>query len=162
MQSPHWIVKTHQFLLKIEVAITVGLLLSMIMIATLQIIMRNFWGVGILWGESYVRIAVLWLAFFGATLACRHHRHLAIDVLINKLTPSIQRWVNRFNDLFSGLICFVVSYHSSLLIYSDYQDGGIAFASVPNWLCEIIIPFAFALMGSRYLLTSCFDLRPKI
>lgn len=148
--------KLHQFLLKIEAIMTIGLLLSMMLIATVQIVMRNLFDSGLLWAESYIRVAVLWLALFGAMLASRHHKHLAIDALIPRLSPPVQYWLKRFNDLFSAVICFIISYHSSFFIYSDYQEGSIAFATVPSWLCEVIIPIAFALIGYRYLLTALF------
>ena len=148
--------KLHQFLLKIEAIMTIGLLLSMMLIATVQIVMRNLFDSGLLWAESYIRVAVLWLALFGAMLASRHHKHLAIDTLIHRLSPPVQYWLKRFNDLFSAVICFIISYHSSFFIYSDYQEGSIAFATVPSWLCEVIIPIAFALIGYRYLLTALF------
>ena len=149
--------KLHKFLLKIEALMTTGLLLSMMSIAIVQIVMRNLFDSGLLWAESYIRVAVLWLALLGAMLASRHHKHLAIDALVTRLSLPIQYWLKRFNDLFSAIICFIISYYSSFVIYSDYQQGSIAFAIVPSWLCEIIIPFAFALIGYRYLLMGLFS-----
>jgi len=149
--------KFHKFLLKIEAIITFGLLLSMMLIASVQIVMRNLFDSGLLWAESYIRVAVLWLALLGAMLASRHHKHLAIDALVHRLSPPVQYWLKRFNDLFSAIICFIISYHSHFFIYSDYQQGSIAFAIVPSWLCEVIIPIAFALIGYRYLLMALFS-----
>ena len=160
MQPPNWIYKTYQLLLKTEAAIIIGLLLSMIIIATVQIIMRNFFDAGLLWAESYIRISVLWLALLGAMLASCDNKHLAIDALTHKFNTQTQHWLKRLNALFSASICFLLSYHSSLFIYSEYQDGSTAFANIPNWLCEIIIPIAFGLIACRYLLTALFNL-PK-
>lgn len=157
MQPSNWIYKTYQLLLKTEAAIIIGLLLSMILIATVQIIMRNFFDSGLLWAESYIRISVLWLALLGAMLASCDNKHLAIDALIHRFNKQVQHWLKRLNALFSAVICFLLSYHSSLFIYSEYQDGGTAFADIPNWLCEIIIPIAFGLIACRYLLTALFN-----
>ncbi len=149
--------KIHKFLLKIEAIMTIGLLLSMMLIATVQIVMRNLFDSGFLWAESYIRVAVLWLALLGAMLASRHDKHLAIDAFVHRLNPLVQYWLKRFNHLFSAIICFIISYHSSFFIYSDYQQGSIAFAIVPSWLCEAIIPIAFALIAYRYLLMAIFS-----
>lgn len=159
MQSLNWVIKIHQLLLKTEAAIIIGLLVSMIMIATIQIIMRNLFDSGLLWAESYTRIAVLWLALLGAMLASRNHKHLAIDALINRLSQRAQYRLKRFNDLFSASLCFIVSYHSIVLVYSDYQQGSLAFTTIPSWLCEIIIPIAFAVIGSRYLFATVFAVK---
>jgi TRAP-type C4-dicarboxylate transport system permease small subunit len=157
MKSFNTVIKIHQFLLKTEAAITISLLVSMILFATVQIIMRNLFDSGFLWVESYIRIAVLWLALLGAMLASRHDKHLAMDVLRHRLSTTKQYWLKRVNDLFSASICFILSYYSVILVYSDYQAADIAFASIPNWLCEVIIPIAFASIGSRYLLATLFQ-----
>jgi TRAP-type C4-dicarboxylate transport system permease small subunit len=36
----------------------------------------------------------------------------------------------------------------------DYADAVTAFAGIPAWSVEIIVPLAFALIGLRYLLRS--------
>jgi hypothetical protein len=32
----------------------------------------------------------------------------------------------------------------------EYQYGGSAFADIPNWLCQAIIPFALTVIALRY------------
>ena len=73
--------KLHRLLLKTETGLLVILLMTMIVIAITQIILRNFYGSGILWGESYVRIAVLWLTLIGGMIASRTDNHISIDVI---------------------------------------------------------------------------------
>ncbi len=161
MQTPAWVCKTHQYLLKTESALLVLLLVSMIVIAVLQIVLRNFFDIGLLWAQSYIRIAVLWMTLLGAMLATRTKEHIAIDVLLHRLRANWQTLIHRFTDFFSAMICFIMTYHSSLFIYSEYQDGSIAFANIPMWLCEAIIPVAFSIIACRYLLTALFTLPKK-
>ena len=160
MQAPHWILKIHQGLLKTETSLLIGLLLSMILIAVIQIILRNFFEIGLLWAQSYLRIVVLWITLLGAMLATCNHQHIAIDVFKQRLNPQWQSILQRLMDLFSASICFLMSYHSAVFIHSEYQDASIAFANIPMWLCEAIIPFAFVIIASRYLLTTLFKLPP--
>jgi len=160
MQTPHWILKVHQGLLKTETSLLIGLLLSMILIAVIQIILRNFFEIGLLWAQSYLRIVVLWITLLGAMLATRTQQHIAIDVLKQRLNTQWQQYLQRCMDLFSASICFLMSYHSAIFIHSEYQEAGIAFANIPMWLCEVIIPFAFVIIACRYLLTALFKLPP--
>ena len=37
------------------------------------------------------------------------------------------------------------------LVVTEYQGGAIAFADVPAWVCELILPLGFGVMGLRYL-----------
>jgi hypothetical protein len=41
----------------------------------------------------------------------------------------------------------------------EFADGGIAFAQVPIWFCEAIIPFAFTVISLRYFLLSFLNLK---
>ena len=44
-------------------------------------------------------------------------------------------------------------YLGTLVMY-EYEDQTIAFAFVPVWICQGIIPFGFAVMGVRFLFQS--------
>jgi hypothetical protein len=39
-------------------------------------------------------------------------------------------------------------------VTAEYYDGGRAFGQVPVWVCEAIMPLAFAVMALRYLMMS--------
>lgn len=150
--------KLYQGLLKIETGLLITLLLSLILIAVVQIIMRNVFDSGLFWAESYIRISVLWMALLGAMIGSRHHEHLAIDVFIHKLNEKHRAIIERITHSFSGVLCFIITYHSGLFVQSEYQDGGIAFAGIPNWACELIIPITFFVIGGRYLIAAIFNL----
>ncbi len=153
------IFKIYKLLLKTETGILVALLLSMIVISVVQIIMRNFFNSGLLWADSFVRIAVLWLTLIGAMVASREGKHITIEVLLPALSKRMQQLVKRMTDTFTALVCFLVAYYSFVFVKIEYEDAGLAFAFVPNWVAEAIIPFAFFIIGLRYLISALFDLR---
>jgi TRAP-type C4-dicarboxylate transport system permease small subunit len=153
------IYKIYRFLLKVETGVLVTLLLSMIIMAVVQIFMRNVFTSGILWADSFVRIAVLWMALVGAMVASRSGKHIAIDVFIRTLNKKLQHIVKRITDGFTAIVCLLVMYYSFEFVKYEYEDGGLAFANIPNWLCESIIPFAFMIIGLRYLFSALFNLR---
>ena len=51
----------------------------MVSVAAWQVLARNLFGGGILWGDSFVRALVLWVAFVGAMVASRSDNHINID-----------------------------------------------------------------------------------
>ena len=65
----------------IESGLLVLLLSSMILLAAYQVIARNFFDTGLLWGDALVRVLVLWVTFIGATIASRNDEHIRIDLL---------------------------------------------------------------------------------
>jgi C4-dicarboxylate transporter, DctQ subunit len=155
----HWIHKLYNLLLKIESALLIGLLLSTILIAVAQIILRNLFDIGLFWAESYIRISVLWVVLLGATIASRNNEHIAIDFFVHKMNDKIRSITQRITNFFSATLCFVIAYHSLVFIQSEYEDGSIAFGAIPNWFCEAIIPFTFAMIAMRYLVAAIFNIQ---
>ncbi len=141
-----------RLLQEIEDSILVGLLLAMIGLAVAQIGLRNFFGSGIVWGDSLVRVLVLWTGLLGAMAASRSDNHIRIDVIFRYLPPAAKHVSTLVTHGFTALICLIMTWHSARFVYMEMADGMTAFAGVPAWVCEIIIPVAFLVMGIRYLL----------
>lgn len=159
LQLHAMIYKIYKLLLKVETGMLVTLLFTMIGVAVIQIIMRNFFSSGIIWADSFVRISVLWMALIGAMVASRSGKHIAIDLVLQTCNKKTLTIIKRITDTFTALVCFIVMYYSFKFVMVEYEDGGLAFESVPNWLCESIIPFAFLIIGLRYFFSAVFNLR---
>jgi len=140
----------------VESALLVVLLGTMILLAAYQVIGRNFFDTGVLWGDSLVRVLVLWVTFIGATIASRDDQHIRIDLLTRFLTDRSNAWLTRFRNLFTAVVAGLFAWYSLDFVMLDYQDGIIAFAAVPAWVCEAVMPFGAALISLRYLLRIAF------
>jgi TRAP-type C4-dicarboxylate transport system permease small subunit len=132
-------------------------LLTAILLASSQIILRNFFDSGIFWADSALRILVLWIGMLGAMFASRNKKHIRIDVLSHYLPEKLQSNIWRITELITAMVCAIVAYYSIEFIQYEYEDGLIAFANVPVWLCETIIPIAFIIMSLRYI---CYSFMP--
>lgn len=128
-------------------------LVSMLVMALLQIVMRNLFDSGFLWAESFLRILVLWVAMLGAMVATRERNHISIDILSRFLQGNSLVALRVATNVFSAAICFVAVFYSLELVQFEFEDETEAFAGVPVWLCQSIIPFAFGVMGVRFLLS---------
>ena len=136
----------------LESGLLVVLLSTMILVAAYQVIGRNFFDTGILWGDAFVRVLVLWVTFIGATIASRHDEHIRIDLLARFLNVGASAWVARIRSLFTAIVAGIFAWYSLEFVILDYQDGIIAFAAVPAWICEAVMPFGAALIAVRYLI----------
>lgn len=149
--------RIHDFLLATETFLLMFFLLTAILLASSQIILRNFFDSGIFWADSALRILVLWIGMIGAMFASRNRKHIRIDVLSHYLPAKLQGDIWRVTELITAIVCAIVAYYSIEFIQYEYEDGLIAFANVPVWLCETIIPVAFIVMALRYL---CYSIMP--
>lgn len=144
------------FLRRCESALLVVLLLGMIGMAAGQVLLRNFFDSGVYWGDSAVRVMVLWVTMLGAMVASRDDSHIRIDLVGRFLQdlkkPLLESSVARINY---GFTCFVLAlfcWASGQFVYYEYVDQSIAFAKVPAWICEMVMPLGSGIMALRYAL----------
>ena len=137
---------------RIEDGILVLLLMTMIGVAASQVVLRNFFDAGLYWGDSLVRVTVLWVALVGAMVASRDDSHIRIDLLSRLIKPENQTWLVRSTRLFSCVVLGLFTWGSGQFVYYEYVDNAIAFGDVPAWMCEIIMPIGGGVMTLRYLL----------
>jgi len=148
-------------LYRIEDSILVSLLLIMILMAVGQIFLRNLFETGIVWGDVLVRTLVLWIGMAGAMIASRDGNHIRIDLITRYIPERFKNYLNSLIELFTCIICFTVAWHSTRFVSMEYNDGTIAFASVPSWVCTIIIPISFLVIGIRYFILFYSSIRKK-
>jgi TRAP-type C4-dicarboxylate transport system permease small subunit len=144
--------KLIKFINKIEDALLVTILSSMIILAVYQIISRNLFSEGIVWIDPLLRTLVLWVGLSGAVVATRKDNHIRIDVFTKYLPKHLLPYIQRIVYLFTLSICLLIAWHAGRFIYSEYQYGTIAFSGVPSWLAGLIIPLSFSLIAIRYAL----------
>ncbi len=139
-------------LYRLEDGILVALLTTMMTVAVAQILLRNFLGAGIIWGDVLVRVLVLWIGMVGAMVAARQNKHINIDLVMRYLPKRLALWVNVSVQLFAAGVCALAAFYSLVFVLAEYADGGRAFGSIPVWICEAIIPLAFAVMALRFFM----------
>jgi TRAP-type C4-dicarboxylate transport system permease small subunit len=136
----------------VEGALLAALLATMIGVAAFQVIARNLFDFGLLWGDGLVRVLVLWVTLLGGMVASRRDEHIRMDLLGKLIDERWNRRMRRVTSAFTAAVCGLFAYHSARFVWFDYQDGVLAFAAVPAWVCELILPVGASVMGLRYLL----------
>lgn len=125
-------------------------LVVMVLVAFSQIMLRNFFSAGIDWGDALVRYLVVWVAFIGAAIATREHKHITIDILSRWLTGGLNKAVRVIRCFFSSGFCALLTLAAIKFIGFEVQMGSTVFFNVPAWIPELIIPVTFGLMTLRY------------
>jgi TRAP-type C4-dicarboxylate transport system permease small subunit len=135
----------------VEDGVLVALLASLIALAAAQIALRNLFDTSLLWADPAVRVMVLWVGMFGAVVATRFDKQISVDV-VSRFLP--ERWkaaVRVATDLFTAAVSLALAWHSARLLLEDRAGGTMVVASVPLWVCELVLPLAFGVIGLRYL-----------
>ncbi len=135
---------------RIEDFILASLLGIMILLAVFQIVSRNVFGVGYSWTEVLLRVLVLWIGLVGAMIASRTDGHISIDVVSRFLPKRARMAADAFTQILTAAVCGLVAWHGARFVNMEQEFGGTAFADVPVWVCELIIPVAFSVIAVRY------------
>ena len=127
---------------------------STLTLAILQIVFRNVFDMGFLWLESFLRIQVLWLAMLGAMVASREGQHIKIDLLARFVAGRHAQFSRVLVSLFAAGVCGLAADASVSLVQFEMEDNLMAFGEVPIWVCQLILPVGFSVMGLRFLAES--------
>ena len=137
---------------KLEDWFLVSMLATMVVLAVAQIFYRNVFGAGIVWIDPMLRVFVLWVAIAGAVVATRTDNHIRIDFFTKYFSNKVCKCMQRLVYAFCVFICGTISWHAVSFVQMDYEFETIAFANVPAWITELIIPIGFFLIAVRYAL----------
>ncbi len=158
MTLPVFIKKTGEIIEKIEEGFLCLLLLTMIVLAVVQIVLRSVFSEGLLWADPFLRYLVLWSGMFGAALATKKGKHIALDVVSYLVPQELQPWLKCLLDFFSCLVAGILCYAAIIFVRNEAEYGASVLLSIPSWGWNLVFPLAFALMALRFLTAGVTDL----
>jgi TRAP-type C4-dicarboxylate transport system permease small subunit len=117
-----------------------------------QVIMRNFFGIGINALEEIMRNSVLWIALIGGILTTLRGKHIAIDI-VSRILPNRFRPIhNAILNIFASLVCLVLTWLSIQFLQLEIEMGSKIARIIPAWIIEIILPVGFFLLAISFFL----------
>lgn len=140
-----------KWLYRLEDLLVVVLLASMMGLAVMQIVLRNGFDSGIQWAGPLLRVLVFWIALVGAVIASRERQHISSDLLSRFLPVTIRRFSGLVTGWATAIICAMLAWYSFQFVQMEYESPTMAFANIPTWVCESIMPVAFVVIALRYL-----------
>ena len=144
---------------RVEGVLVVAFLTVMVLMSFLQVVLRNVFSGGIIWGDVLLRHLVLWIGFLGAALATSQDRHITIDALTRFLSPRLKSFVRVLTHLFAAAVCLFFSLAAARLVSSDVKYAQELFLGIPEWYSELIMPGGFALLMVHFFIRMIFSAR---
>ena len=146
----------------VEDTLLVLMLTAMVVLAGAQIVLREVFHGAILWADPVLRVGVLWVGMVGAMVATRNDKQIAVDIVSRFLPGLWKKRVRVLTDIFTSVVAGVVAWSAFRLMVEDRAAGGMTIGSVPVWICEAILPVAFAVISLRYLMFAIRHLRASM
>ncbi len=139
-------------LVRIEGFAAVLFLLVMLLLGFAQVVLRNLFSGGFVWGDVLLRHMVLWIVFFGAALAASQERHINIDAITRFLPKRVQSALHMITNLFAAVISYLLFRAALTFVGFEIEDKHMVFGEIPSLYAEIIIPVGFALLAIHFLI----------
>lgn len=143
-----------RLLTRIEGWFLVLFLSVMLLLAFLQVLLRNFFGTGLVWGDSLVRQMVMWVGFAGAALAAGGERHISIDALTRFVAERPRHGIKVLTNAFGAVVCYYLAVAAWGLVRSEMEGGGMLFLGIPQWAGEAVIPAGYILLSIHFFLNA--------
>lgn len=155
----HAFIKIEKFIMKIEVVAIIFILLMMCFLSFGQVIMRNIFSSGFVWGDVIVRIGVLWVAILGASIATTEKGHIHIDLFTRVLPEPYDEYLDASLSLFAAAICGYFLYVAIDYVSIRKEVGSIMeHLNTPEWIFAAIFPIGFFMMALKFVLRFFHDL----
>lgn len=137
-------------LVRVETALIVVFLSLMVLLAFLQVMLRNFLDTGLLWADPLVRHLVIWVGFVGAAVATHEERHISIDALSRFFAPRRKAAAHAVTSLFALVVCVFLADASWTFLKDELALGSEFMLNVPTWVALIIIPLGYAVIALHF------------
>jgi len=135
---------------RVEAWAVVVIILAMILLPTLESIVRRFTGNGIPGSAVYTQHLTLWVGFIGALLATAAEKHLALSTI--DMLPQGRTRLSAlvFGHFVSAAVSAFLAYASIKMVLADTGRHDTLAGGVPEWWTELIMPIGFAVMAVRF------------
>jgi TRAP-type C4-dicarboxylate transport system permease small subunit len=144
----------NRILSRIETALVVLFLTIMIVLAFAQVVMRNLFATGFLWGDPLVRQMVLWAGFIGAALATSKDRHISIDAITKFLSPRARQIAKVVTSLAGAVVTYFLGAAAYRFLVEEREYGGEILQGFPSWVGLMILPIGYGLIAVHFVILS--------
>ncbi len=138
----------------LETAVLALLVCGMVLLAALQILLRNFFNTGFSWADPLLGVGLLWLTMIGALVATGARKHINIDLVSQVLPKRWRRFVIAPADLFASVVCGWLGVAALRFVEFQKELEPSAILDIPLWKYDLVIPVCLFLMSARFLIQS--------
>lgn len=112
----------------------------------LNVVLRYFFDFIISWVEEAVLIAFFWAVFLGAATAYRNDKHIAIDVVFNRLPAKAQHVISVATDVLLFSMNVYMTY-LAVILCSNVGAKSTFVMRFPYFYIDLILVVSFGLMA---------------
>ncbi len=135
---------------RLEEVIVVFTLVTMSIIAFVNVLTRNFFDVSLAFTEEITVNLFVFLTFIGAAIGVRRHAHLGFTLLVDKVSLTLRRGLIGLIGLISVLFFLLIAYYGvEMLLFQMNINATTPALGWPRWMFSLAIPIGTTLCAIR-------------
>jgi C4-dicarboxylate transporter, DctQ subunit len=142
-----------RFLEKIEGHFIILILSLMISLSFSQMLLRNFFDMGIIWVDNLLLQWVLWLGFLGASLADKHDKHISIEILTSLSSLYWKQIIKAFARFSAGIISGFLTCAVWSFMQFEKEFESVLFLNIPVWIFQTVLPYSLMVIAIRFVIS---------
>jgi C4-dicarboxylate transporter DctQ subunit len=114
-------------------------------IAFTNVVARYAFDASLTWASELTTYLFLWSVFFGAAYCFKKDAHIAINILVEKVSPSTGKFLMLISYIITLVFLCAISYYGYeyLLLVYELEETSIDL-ELPMWIIYLVIPVSFA------------------
>ncbi|QUJ66844.1 TRAP transporter small permease [Photobacterium sp. GJ3] len=133
------------------VCAVVSAIMGLVLIA--QVLSRYALNISIPWAEEVALFCMLWLAYFGSSIAIYRRKHIRITLITEKLPIKVQKIMELIGTIIFFIVCIYIVAESVPTVMKAYETNQLASASnIPRWIPLLGVPLAFFVSAIRLVI----------
>lgn len=138
--------------LNFEKALIVVVTAMMVSVLLFQVFCRYILNASISWAEELSIFGMIWLTYFGTSLAITQRRHIRVMLFSQLLSNASNKIVDILSDVIFFIFIAIATYGTMKMVIFTYNTNQTAAASgIPTCIVIAGIPLAFILCCFRLI-----------
>ena len=95
----------------------------------------------------------MYIGFLGATWVLKEEGHIKMDLVVNRLNPRAQAWLNIVTSFIGIIICLIITWYGILVTLHLYQSGQYfaAYLKPPKYIILSVVPLGCLLLFIQFV-----------
>ena len=130
-------------------AVVAGTLVcALVLLIVGDITARNLRLFSMPWSLDMAEYSLFLITFLGAPWVLREEGHIAVDILVGRLSPANQEIMARIANITAGLVCLILFFTSIGVLWRSFSNGTMVHETFvfPEWWILIVAPPIFFIL----------------
>jgi C4-dicarboxylate transporter, DctQ subunit len=128
------------------------LLAAMMVVITLDVVLRNLGYQSSAHFFTFTEYALLIVPCLGAPWLAREKGHIYVEIALNAMPPRARRAMAAAIGVFCIVVCLVIAWYGFQVTWQDYvqNEKDVRSMDMPRWMVVGWIPLSFSLMAAEF------------